>query len=82
MATHDQHDTQTDSVREREVIVTDNGRSDSSPMGMVMAIIGILVILLVGWFAINAIGGDGDGEGVIPDDVNINVDQPDQGGEG
>ncbi len=81
MATHE-HGTHSDSVREREVIVTDNGRGDSSPMGMVMAIIGILVILLVGWFAINAIGGSGDGEGVIPDDVNINVDQPDSGGEG
>lgn len=62
--------------REREVIVTDNGR-DSSPLGMVLAIVGIIAVLLVAWYAINAIGSGGgevDGGGIeVPSEVNVDV---------
>jgi hypothetical protein len=68
--------------REREVIVTDNGR-DSSPLGMVLAIVGIIAVLLVAWYAINAIGGgDVDGGGIdVPSEVNVDVNN-DGGGTG
>lgn len=55
---------------EREVIVTDGG---SRGGGMIVAvIIGILGILLAIWLFTN-LGGGGETD-VIPDEVNINVD--------
>ncbi len=65
-------------TREREVIVTDGGRNGGFG-GTLVAIIGILVILLVGYFAVQAIGGS-DGGSPIPDSVDVNI--TDSGGSG
>ncbi len=62
-------------THEREVIVTDGGRGFG---GTLVAIIAILAVLLVGWFAIQAIGG-GDGD-AVPDSVDVNI--TDTGGDG
>lgn len=75
MATHDQ-----DHVKEREVIVTngDSGHHGGghSVSSMVMAVIGIIVVLLVGWFAIQAISGsDGGDAGLdVPQEMDVNID--------
>lgn len=66
-------------TREREVIVTD-GRRDGGFGGTLVAIIGILVVLLVGYFAIQAIGGS-DGGSVVPDNVDVNITDNTGGGE-
>lgn len=71
------HDHSHDSVREREVIVTDNGRS-GGPGGMLMAIVAIIVVIVVGFFAIQAIGG-GDGGSPIPDEIDVNINPGDEG---
>lgn len=81
MDTHEHHDHDHDTrTREREVIVTDNGRS--SGVGTVIAgVIGVLLVLLVGWFLFSSFGG-GSGDGSpLPDEVNVNVD-PGTGGGG
>lgn len=85
MATHDQ-----EHVREREVIVTNNGGdghhgSDRSVSSMLMAIVGIVVVLLVGWFAIQAISGsagEGDAGLDVPAEMDVNINDGGAGGEG
>lgn len=86
MDTHDHdHDRGT---REREVIVTDGNRS--SGVGTVIAaVLGLLIVLLVGWFLFAGFGGDGDDTTIdVPDEVDVNVDPGsgdsggDTGGEG
>ncbi len=72
--------THSEPTREREVIVTNSGANDNGFSGAIVAVVAILAILLVGWFAVNAFSsGDGD---VIPDDVNINVTDPGSGSGG
>jgi len=73
MADHDH------TTREREVIVTDGGdghNGDRSVSSMLMAIVGIIVVLLVGWFAIQAISGSDTGDGGldVPTEVDVNID--------
>lgn len=80
MSTHDPHP---DDRREREVIVTDRGRGGG--VGTVIAaVIGLLVVLLVGWFLLTALNVIGDGDGGttvdVPSEVNVDVDEG--GGEG
>lgn len=80
MATHDHNETPT---REREVIVTngDGHHGDRSVSSMLMAIVGIIVVLLVGWFAIQAIsGGDGDAGLDVPQEMDVNIDDGAGGG--
>lgn len=61
---------------EREVVVTDSG---SRGGGMIVAVIlAILGVLLAIWLFTN-LGGDGGD--VIPEEVNINVDDGSGGGE-
>ncbi len=71
-----------DHTREREVIVTDSGRS-SGAGGVFAAILALLVVLLIGWFLFNGFGGDGDGATNIdiPHEVDVNVN-PGDGGDG
>lgn len=81
MATHE-HDTPT---REREVIVTNgDGHHAGGPSvaSMVMAVVGIIVVLLVGWFAIQAISGtDGGDAGLdVPQEMDVNIDDGEGGG--
>ncbi len=68
-------------TREREIIVTNgNGGGGNGVGATILAIVGILVVLLVGWFAIQAISGS-DGGGVdVPDEINLNVDDGSGGG--
>lgn len=79
MSTHD-HD-RNDGTREREVIVTDGGRS--SGVGTVIAaVLGLLIVLLVGWFLFAGFGGDsGDTSIDVPDEVDVNVDPGGEGGD-
>ena len=73
-------------VRDREVIITDGARDDS-PFGVIAAIVAIALVLLLGWFLLNAVGvlgGNATTEGTdvevdapaleVPDDINVNVD--------
>lgn len=72
-------------TREREVIVTNNGGDGHRGGGFgstLLAIVGILVVLLVGFFAIQAIGSGGDGMEIPNElDVNINDGGGDTGGQ-
>lgn len=84
MATHEQHQTPT---REREVIVTNgDGHRSGGPSvaSVVMAIVGIIVVLLVGWFAIQAISGTdgGDAELDVPQEMDVNIGDGEGGGQG
>jgi hypothetical protein len=56
-----------DVAPEREYVVDDRPRGGS---GAVAAIIGILLVLLLGWFLVNTFGGLDDG------DATINVEAP------
>lgn len=72
--------------REREVIVTDGGRGNGMST-VVAAVIGIILVLLVGWFLFNVVGGadSGDSGGAeidVPSEVNVDVDDGAGGGEG
>ena len=63
-------------VREREVIVTnDGGRSGMS--GVVVAVLAIIVLAIIGVVVDNAIGGATDDGGPtveVPSEVNIDTD--------
>lgn len=79
-----QHEHPDDRTREREVIVTDSGRSGSGVSTVVAAIIGIILVLLVGWFLFNLLGttdgGDGGTTVDVPDEVNVDVEDGAGGG--
>lgn len=80
-----------DAPRDREVIVTDSGRG-SGVSTVVAAVIGIILVLLVGWFLFNLLGaadtgGEGDASIDVPSEVNVDVEGGgdaggDAGGEG
>lgn len=59
--------------REREVIVTDRGRSSGGVGAVIAAIIGIIVVGLIAWFLFAGFGG---GEGA--EDANLNVEVPEE----
>jgi hypothetical protein len=72
------------STREREVIVTNggDGHGDRSVSSMLMAVVGIIVVLLVGWFAIQAISGSDTGDGGldVPAEMDVDIDDGAGGG--
>ena len=68
-------------VREREVIVTDSGRG-SGVSSVVAAVIGIIVVLLVGWFLFNLVDSGDGGEGGLDVPSEVNVDVGTDGGGG
>lgn len=59
--------------REREVIVTDGGRSGTGIGAVIAAIIGVIVVGLIAWFLFA--GGFGTADG---DDASVNVDVPEE----
>ena len=65
-------------VEEREVILDDPAPRRSSG-GVVVPIVGMILVLLVGWFLLNALGILGeaaeDTGGSVPIEVDANVDQ-------
>ena len=79
MAQHEKD--HTTGTREREVIVTDSGRSGSGVAGVVAAVIGAIVVLLLAWLLFfNGTGDSGDIENPLPDEVDVNVDDGSGGG--
>ena len=75
-----EHSHAENTVREREVIVTDNGRDRSGVGGLMIGLIGLVVLIVVAVVGINLIGGSDGPSMDVPDEVNINV--PDSGGSG
>ncbi len=64
---------------DREVIVTE--RNGGSGAGMILAaIIGVLGILLAVWLFMNLGGNEGGEGGVIPDQINVDIDGGGEGG--
>lgn len=61
-------------ARDRDVIVTNTDRTDggSSVATTMLAVIGIVIVLVVGFFVIQALSGDSDGT-VFPDNVDVNI---------
>ena len=79
MATTHTYDDHNQPTREREVIVTDN--SGGGGMSALVGVVAIIVLLVVGYFAVQAFSGsDGGADSIIPEDVNVNIDGG--GGEG
>jgi hypothetical protein len=72
-------DNQPERTREREVIVTnDGGRSNMG--GVVVAILAVVAIVVLMFFMFDRMGGDGDGTPVIPDNIDVNIDDGGDGG--
>ena len=67
-------------VREREVIVTNDGGRRSGFGGALAAVLAIVAIVIVVVVALNLLG-DADTGSLIPEDVNVDIDVPDGGGE-
>jgi hypothetical protein len=66
--------------RDREVIVTNGDRRGAGVGAVIAAIIGVLVVLVVGWMLF---AGEGDTPSVdVPSEVDVNVDPGDGGGGG
>lgn len=65
--------------REREIIVTDTGPRGGGVGAVVAAIVGLIIVLLVGWFLLNMVGviGQAGDEGGGAD---IEVEVPEGGG--
>lgn len=63
---------------EREVILDDPAPRRGGGGGVVVAIVGILLVLLVGWFLLNALGILGeaaeDSEVNVPSEVEVDAD--------
>lgn len=63
--------------REREVIVTDGGRGGGGAGAVIAAVVGVILILVVGWFLLNMLGimerGTDDGS----NGVNVELEMPD-----
>ena len=67
--------------REREVIVTDTGRSRSGIGGVIAAVLGAIVVLIVAWLLFfNGGGEDAEFEAPVPDDINVDVNNGEGGG--
>lgn len=68
-------------VREREVIVTDQG--DRGPGGVIATLIGIAALVLIVWLLITSLGGGSDAPNMtVPDEVDVNVQPMDDAGAG
>lgn len=83
MTHHEEHNHPEDrTVREREVIVTDRDRGGG--VGTVIAaVVGIILVLVVGWMLFAGGGADVDDGGIeVPSEVDVNVDAGNGGGEG
>ncbi len=77
MATEPRNDPDQQPVREREVIVTNDGGGRSGMSGAIVAVLAVVVIALIAWVAISMIGGTTDGEGPsidVPSEVNVDTD--------
>lgn len=65
-------------VTDREVVLDEPAPRRSSGAGVIVPIVGILLVLLVGWFLLNALGILGeaaeDSEVSVPDEVQIDAD--------
>ena len=64
-------------VREREVIVTNDGGGRSGLSGVVVAVLAIIVIAIVAVVLVNALGGATDEGGPsieVPSEVNVDTD--------
>lgn len=73
---HTHHDT----VRERQVIVTNSG-GDRGPGSMLVAVVAIVVIVVLGWFAIQALSSTDVTDGLdVPSEVDVNIND-DTGGD-
>jgi hypothetical protein len=70
---------QPERIRERETIVTDGG-GRSNMGGVVVAILAVVAIVVLMFFMFDRMGSDGDGTPVIPDDIDVNID--DDSGDG
>ena len=76
MATEPRHHPEQQPVREREVIVTNDGGGRSGISGAIVAVLALIVIALIAWFAISMIGGAADSEGPsveVPSEINIDT---------
>lgn len=67
-------------VREREVIVTNDGGGRSSMGGVVVAILAVVAIVVLVFVMFGQMGGE-DGDPGLPD-VNVNLPEGDNGGGG
>ena len=61
-------------VADREVVVEDRRRSGAG--GLIGAIVAIALVLLVGWFLLNALGilGDAASDGSVVPELDVNAD--------
>lgn len=61
-------------VAERDVVVDERRRGGAG--GVLGAIVAIVLVLLVGWFLLNALGllGDAASDGGDPSEIDANVD--------
>lgn len=66
-------------IREREVIVTDQG--GRGPGGVIATLVGIAALVLIVWLLITSLGGSDAPTMEVPEDINVNV-QSDEGAEG
>jgi len=71
-------DNQPERVREREVIVTNDGGGRSSMGGVVVAILAVVAIVVLVFVMFDRMGGE-NGEMEMPD-VNVNLPEGDNGG--
>ncbi len=74
---NDPNQTHTETVREREVIVTGNeGRSSAA--NAIVAVVAILAAVIIGWLIVTNL----DSTGIeVPDEINVNVDDNSGGGD-
>lgn len=66
--------------REREIIVTDTGRPGGGPGAVIAAVVGLIIVLLVGWFLLNMVGVFGTQGSEEGGTTDINVELPEGGG--
>ena len=64
--------------RERELIVTDGGGRGSGPGTVVLVIFAFVALIVVGLLAFTFL--ERDGEGIVPDELDINIVVPDMPG--
>jgi len=60
--------------RERELIVTDSGRRGSGGTTAIVVIFAIVALAILGFLAITFL--QGDGEGIVPDEIDITMEVP------
>lgn len=79
---HDAVDAPRETVREREIIVTNSGPSPerSSGFGLVVGLIALIVLIVLGVLAVRVIGDSVDDAGSldIPNEIDVNIDDGDE----